>query len=80
MIVDNHPSLANEFPAFKDAIHTLKMSNAHFAKQFEAYNDLDRDILRLEEGIENAGDADLEQLKKQRLALKDELYAMLTAA
>lgn len=80
MIVENHPSLANEFPEFKDAIHTLKMNDAHFAKQFDAYNTLDREILRIEEGVENAGDADLENLKKQRLTLKDELYAMLKAA
>lgn len=80
MIVENHPSLANEFPEFKDTIHTLKMNDAHFAKQFDAYNALDREILRIEEGVENAGDADLENLKKQRLALKDELYTMLKAA
>lgn len=80
MIVENHPSLANEFPEFKDAIHTLKMNDAHFAKQFDAYNTLDREILRIEEGVENAGDADLENLKKKRLALKDALYAMLKAA
>lgn len=56
------------------------MNDAHFAKQFDAYNALDREILRIEEGVENAGDADLENLKKQRLALKDELYTMLKAA
>ena len=80
MIVENHPSLANEFPEYKDTIHTLKMNDAHFAKQFDAYNTLDREFLRIEEGFKNAGDADLENLKKQRLALKDELYAMLKAA
>lgn len=80
MIVENHPSLANEFPEFKDTIHTLKMNDAHFAKQFDAYNKLDREILRIEEGVENAGNTDLENLKKQRLALKDELYAALKAA
>lgn len=80
MIVENHPSLVNEFPEFKETIHTLKMNDAHFAKQFDAYNTLDREILRVEEGVENAGDADLENLKKQRLVLKDELYAMLKAA
>lgn len=79
MQVENHPSLANEFPEFKDKIHTLKMENAHFAKLFDEYNTLDREIIRIEEGVEHAGDADLEGLKKQRLAKKDELYRMLTA-
>jgi len=79
MHIDNHPSLANEFPEFKDKIHTLKMENAHFAKRFEEYNTADREILRLEEGAEHAGDFDLESLKKTRLSLKDELYRMLSA-
>jgi len=80
MHVENHPSLANEFPEFKDKIHTLKMENAHFAKLFEEYNAADTEILRIENGAENAGDFDLETIKKQRLHLKDQLYSMLTAA
>lgn len=80
MHVDNHPSLVNEFPAFKDKIHALKMENAHFAKLFDNYHSVDKAVLRIEEGAENAGDAELETLKKQRLALKDEIYIILTAA
>jgi uncharacterized protein YdcH (DUF465 family) len=80
MHVENHPSLANEFPEFKEKIHTLKIDNAHFAKLFEEYNHLDREIIRIEEGVEHAGDFDLETLKKKRLGLKDELYRMLVAA
>jgi hypothetical protein len=80
MQVENHVSLANEFPEFKDNIHTLKMENAHFAKLFDEYNAADAEILRIESGAEHAGDLDLEGIKKQRLHLKDQLYAMLTAA
>lgn len=80
MSLENHPSLVNEFPEHKEAIHHLKMENAHFAKLFDHYHQVDRAILRIEAGNENAGDADLEQLKKQRLSIKDELYQMLTAA
>jgi uncharacterized protein YdcH (DUF465 family) len=80
MHVENHPSLANEFPEFKEKIHTLKMENAHFAKLFEEYNIADTEILRIENGAEHAGDFDLETIKKQRLHLKDQLYSMLTAA
>jgi uncharacterized protein YdcH (DUF465 family) len=80
MQVENHVSLANEFPEFKDNIHTLKMENAHFAKLFDEYNAADAEILRIESGAEHASDLDLEGIKKQRLHLKDQLYAMLTAA
>ena len=78
MRIDNHPSsLADEFPELKDKIHTLKMDNAHFARLFEQYNDRDREIVRIEVGVENAGDFGLEGLKKQRMLLKDQLYNML---
>jgi hypothetical protein len=80
MQVENHVSLANEFPEYKDKIHTLKMDNAHFAKLFDEYNAADSEILRIESGAEHAGDFDLEGIKKQRLQLKDQLYSMLTAA
>jgi uncharacterized protein YdcH (DUF465 family) len=79
MQVENHPSFTNEFPELKDKIHQFKIGNAHFAKLFDEYHHKDREILRIEEGVENAGDFDLEDLKKQRLHLKDQLYKMLTA-
>jgi len=80
MQVENHVSLANEFPEFKEKIHALKMENAHFAKLFDEYNAVDGEILRIESGAEHAGDLDLEGIKKQRLHFKDQLYSMLTAA
>jgi hypothetical protein len=80
MQVENHVSLANEFPEFKDKIHMLKMENAHFAKLFDEYNTADSEILRIESGAEHAGDFDLEGVKKQRLQLKDQIYTMLTTA
>jgi uncharacterized protein YdcH (DUF465 family) len=72
-----HHHLVKEFPEYKDQIHELKTSNAHFSKLYGEYNDLDNNIYRIEEGIENVADDYLETLKKQRLALKDELLAML---
>jgi uncharacterized protein YdcH (DUF465 family) len=72
-----HHHLVKEFPEYKDQIHELKTSNAHFSKLYGEYNDLDNNIYRIEEGIENVADDYLETLKKQRLALKDELLAMI---
>ena len=69
-----------EFPEFKAQIHNLKISNAHFKKLFESYDNLTDEIERAEDGIENISDLDLEKLKKQRINLKDELYKMLKAA
>ncbi len=78
MIIEKH-SLAIDFPEFKDRIHDLKMSDAHFANKFEEYNDLDKEIIRIEEGLENTSDEFLEDLKMKRVHLKDELVDMLRA-
>lgn len=78
MTIENH-TLANEFPALKDRIHALKTSDHHFARRFNEYNDLDREVRRLEGENSPKADETMEDLKKKRLALKDELYRMLTA-
>ncbi len=78
MSIDNH-TLINEFPQLKDKIHALKTSDHHFARRFEEYNDLDREVRRLEGEGSPKADETMEELKKKRLALKDELYKMLTA-
>ena len=78
MPIENH-SLANELPEFKERIHELKLENMHFHKLFNEYHDVDKEIHRIEGGIENTSDEYVEGLKKQRLQLKDELFGMLTA-
>ena len=76
MQVEHHP-LANEFPQFKDSIHQLKLSNAHFAKLFGEYEETDKAIARAENGIEHLADNALEGLKKVRINLKDQLFHIL---
>ncbi|MDX1921791.1 MAG: DUF465 domain-containing protein [Alphaproteobacteria bacterium] len=79
MITEAH-DFASEFPEFKQAIHTLKTTNGHFAKLFEQYNQVNKDILRIETGIETASDEHTETLKKLRLKLKDDLFQSLKQA
>ena len=71
--------LAEEFPQFAQKMSALKTSNAHFAKLFEAYHDLNRQVHRAETNIEPMDTLAEGALRKQRAALKDEIYAMLTA-
>ena len=78
MSVEKH-DLIHELPEYKDRIHDLKMTNRYFANQFEKYHDTDHAVIRIEDGIENTSDEYLEELKKKRLALKDELFAMIKA-
>lgn len=69
--------LHSEFPEYKEQIHQLKMHNKHFAALFSQYHDLDHEIHRLEQGSEACSDDYLEQQKKQRLQLKDQLFQLL---
>lgn len=74
-----HHDLIHELPEYREQIHTLKMSDAHFAKLFEEYHDVTKQVERMEAEIEPATTQREEQLKIKRLHLKDQLYAMLKA-
>jgi len=62
---------------YKEDIHELKMSNAHFAKIFEKHNALDQKVEDAEADRVILTDVELETLKKEKLLLKDEAYKMI---
>jgi uncharacterized protein len=78
MPLSHHP-LVTEFPEHKDALHRLKMDDAHFQVLMEKYEALDKHVFRIEDGSEPSEDVYVEKLKKERLALKDEILKMLKA-
>ncbi|PZT49096.1 hypothetical protein B6S12_00440 [Helicobacter valdiviensis] len=63
---------------YRDEISALKQENAHFAKIFDEHNELDQKIQDITEGREHATDIELSALKKRKLELKDEAYAIIT--
>lgn len=69
-----------EFPEAVDVLHQLKIHDAHFAKLADTYHDLNREIHRIESDLEPASDARAEALKKQRLALLDDISAIVAKA
>lgn len=69
--------LEQEFPDLKDTIRRLRAEDANFSHLCEQYRRIDADISRIEENEEPVSDFDLETMKKKRLLLKDELYAVL---
>lgn len=74
-----HHDLHQEFPDFKDAIDTLKAGNALFAKLYASYNRLTGKVEDLEEHDMPVADFTLEDMKKARVKLKDEIYQLLLA-
>ena len=76
MLTEKH-DLVHELPEYRDTIHDLKMNNAHFSRLFDDYHEVDHEIHRIETGVENTSDDYLEERKKVRLSLKDELFGMI---
>lgn len=72
--------LHDEFPDSGEAIRRLKLEDPHFARLADRYHDVNREIHRIEAEIETPSDDYTESLKKQRLALIDEISAVLAAA
>ena len=76
MLNEKH-DLAHEFPQYRETIRQLKAGNHHFARLFDEYHEIDHEVLRIETGIENTSDQYLDERKKMRLHLKDELFQMI---
>ncbi len=70
------------FPEYRDLIVKLRQENPHFEKIFNQHNELDHKIIRMEKNAATAiyADLDIDQLKKEKLALKDQIYNMLLEA
>jgi hypothetical protein len=71
--------LADEFPESAERLHALKISSAHFAKLFDEYHEVNRQIHRMESLVEPAGEAVEAVMRRKRMMLKDAIYAALKA-
>ncbi|WP_028357727.1 YdcH family protein [Brackiella oedipodis] len=67
------------FHEFRDLIAELRQNDNHFAALFDKHNKLDDDIKRLSNDpvAATAEPEQIETLKKEKLALKDEIYRIL---
>lgn len=70
--------LADDFPDKTDLIHKLKLENAHFARLADAYHEVNRQVHRAETNVEPMEELAEQQLRKERMRLKDEIAAMLS--
>lgn len=69
--------LLHEFPEMKEKIHELKISNNAFRKLFDDYHDIDHQIHSYESGAKVTTDEHLNELRLQRVQLKDALFNYL---
>ena len=68
------------FPEYRGLITKLKTEDSHFARLFDKHNELDHKVKALESGVEHGGAVEIENLKKEKLRLKDEMYEILRKA
>ena len=71
--------LASDFPEYADEISTRRQSDAHFARLVDEYHTINRDVHRAETDVEPTSDDHLTEMRRKRIALKDEIYGLLTA-
>lgn len=67
------------FPEYRELITRLKSegTNHRFLHLFDKHNELDQQITGLEDRDVGSTHAEIETLKKEKLLIKDELYAIL---
>ncbi|MGP1485961.1 MAG: YdcH family protein [Campylobacter sp.] len=60
----------------RELITKLKNTNARFTTLFDKHNELDEKITELQKAG-TSSDLEIENLKREKLKLKDEIYAFL---
>ncbi|MFN7004109.1 MAG: YdcH family protein [Roseinatronobacter sp.] len=69
--------LHEEFPEHTARISALKTSDAHFARLAEEYHAINRAVHRAETLVEPVEELTEVEMRKQRAALKDQIYGYL---
>lgn len=65
------------FPEHRELITELKTTDRHFLNLFDRHNELDQRIKNIEMHLEHRTHEEIEVLKKEKLRLKDQIYAIL---
>jgi uncharacterized protein YdcH (DUF465 family) len=79
MHVEHHP-LTKDFPEKREQLRQLLQQDPAFARKADAYEALDKQICRVEDGAEALDDEALSALKLERVVLKDAIARDLKRA
>ncbi len=69
--------LAEEFPQHFELMHRLKTEDAHFAKLFDEYHEVNRAVHRAESRVDVIDQSAEETLRRRRMAIKDQIFGYL---
>ncbi len=73
-------AIHEEFPNDAERIHALKLSDAHFARLLEEYDEINDQVAAAESRHQPMSEEAEAALRRQRAALKDQIARMLSAA
>ncbi len=66
------------FHEYRDIVTELKTKDAHFKKIFDEHNELHDKLDKAEAGgVDHIDSLEIEKMKKEKLKLKDQAYAMI---
>lgn len=72
--------LSEEFPGKEALLHEIRARDAHAARLMDEYHEVNRTLHRMETDVEPASDTEQTRLRKQRMALKDDIARILREA
>ena len=75
-----HHDIDHEFPEYHEKLEALRTSDSEFDELVTRHDDLDNEIRRLEERQTPTSDQEIEKMKFQRTAMKDDIYQKLRLA
>ena len=79
-IMGQNHDLQHDFPEFSKLIDELWHSDETFAHLADDYTRLNREVIRIEQGVEPRDNHYCEDVKKKRLLHKDRIYAVLKSS
>ncbi len=71
--------LPEEFPEHVELMHNLLATDAHFVKLHDEYDTANDAVHLAETDIKPTSDDHMANLRKERMRLKDQVYAYLSA-
>ena len=73
-------ALTDDFPDKAELISKLRQEDMHFARVAAQYDEVNQEVYKAEANIAPIDDLMAIELCKKRMALKDEIYRLLTKA
>lgn len=76
-MLSEHHDINHEFPEFHEKLERMRLSDKVFDSLVAKHDYIDDRIRRLEELQQPTSDEEMEKLKYERAALKDQVYEIL---